>query len=187
DFREEVNRFLDEAVTDLIAEAGAKTTSVFAPFEQVMAWQKILYRKGWVAPYWPVEHGGAGWTPEQANVFESECQKRGLPPLLPQGLRMIGHLLIDLGSEAQKAKYLPGILSGEDFWCQGYSEPGAGSDLASLSCMAVPDGDDYVINGSKIWTTYAHHANRMFLLVRTSREGKKQQGITFLLIDSMDL
>jgi alkylation response protein AidB-like acyl-CoA dehydrogenase len=102
-------------------------------------------------------------------------------------LRMIGPLLMELGTPEQQARHLPGILAGEDYWTQGYSEPGAGSDLASLSLMAVADGSDYVLNGSKIWTTYAHHANRMFLLVRTSREGRKQQGITFLLLDSMDL
>ncbi|WP_433502472.1 acyl-CoA dehydrogenase family protein [Pseudonocardia halophobica] len=186
-FREEVAEFLDTAPTPEIREAGRKTTSVFGPFEQVMAWHRILHARGWSAPDWPVEHGGTGWSVEQRYVFAEEYQRRGLPPLLPNGLRMIGPLLMELGTPEQQARYLPGILSGEDYWTQGYSEPGAGSDLASLSTMAVPDGEDYVLNGSKIWTTYAHHANRMFLLVRTSREGKKQQGITFLLLDRMDL
>src|SRR5699024_7937168 len=113
--------------------------------------------------------------------------KRGLPPLLPNGLKMVGPLLMELGTPEQQRRHLPGILSGEDYWTQGYSEPGAGSDLASLSCSAVPDGDDYILNGSKIWTTNAHHANRMFMLVRTSREGRKQAGITFLLLERMDL
>lgn len=185
-FRAEVCAFLDTAPTPEIREAGRKLTSVFAPFDQVMAWHRILYEKGWAAPGWPVEHGGTGWSIEQRHIFAEEYRRRDLPPLLPQGLGMVGPLLIDIGTEEQRAKYLPGILKGEDFWAQGYSEPNSGSDLASLSCRADPDGDDYIINGSKIWTTYAHHANRMFMLVRTDNTGKKQQGITFLLLDRID-
>ena len=185
-FRSEVAAFLDTAPTPVIREAGRKLTSVFAPFEQVMEWHRILHDKGWAVPHWPVEHGGTGWSVEQKYIFAEEYRKRDLPPLLPQGVGMVGPLLIDIGTEEQKARYLPGIREGRDFWAQGYSEPNAGSDLASLQCRAVADGDDYVINGSKIWTTYAHHANRMFMLVRTSSEGKKQQGITFLLLDRMD-
>ncbi|MEV0012096.1 acyl-CoA dehydrogenase family protein [Streptomyces sp. NPDC047973] len=185
-FRQEVAQFLDTAPTAEIREAGRKTTSVFGPFEQVMAWHRILHSRGWAAPDWPVEHGGPGWSVEQRYVFAEEYQKRGLPPLLPNGLRMIGPLLMEAGTPEQQARYLPGILAGEDYWTQGYSEPGAGSDLASLSLSAVPDGDDYILNGSKIWTTYAHKANRMFLLVRTARGQRKQQGITFLLLDRMD-
>jgi alkylation response protein AidB-like acyl-CoA dehydrogenase len=187
DFRAEVAEFLDTAPTDAIRQAGRRTTSVFAPFDEAMEWQAILHRKGWVAPGWPVEHGGTGWTDEQRFVFAEEYCRRDLPPLLPNSLTMIGPLLIDLGTEEQRRRYLPGMLSGEDYWTQGYSEPGSGSDLASLSCSAVPDGDDYVINGSKIWTTLAHRSNRMFMLVRTSRTGRKQQGITFLLVDRLDL
>ncbi|SMX75020.1 Acyl-CoA dehydrogenase, N-terminal domain [Brevibacterium sp. Mu109] len=186
EFRAEVAEFLDTAPTPEILEAGRKTTSVFAPFEQVMAWHRILHSRGWSAPDWPVEHGGPGWSVEQQYVFADEYQKRGLPPLLPNGLKMVGPLLMEIGTPEQQEKHLPGILSGDDYWTQGYSEPGAGSDLASLSCSAVADGDDYILNGSKIWTTYAHHANRMFMLVRTSREGRKQAGITFLLLDRMD-
>ena len=185
-FREEVRAFLDESLTPDILEAGRKTTSVFAPFDQCMQWHQILYEKGWAAPHWPEEYGGTGWSVEQRFIFAEEYRKADLPPLLPQSLGMVGPLLIDLGTEEQKQRYLPGILKGEDFWAQGYSEPNSGSDLASLSCRAVADGDDYIINGSKIWTTYAHHANRMFMLVRTSNEGKKQQGITFLLLDRVD-
>jgi alkylation response protein AidB-like acyl-CoA dehydrogenase len=187
EFRAEVADFLDTAPTDAIREAGRKTTSVFAPFEQVMEWHRILARKGWAAPSWPVEYGGTGWSVEQRYVYAEEYWKRDLPPLLPNGLQMVGPLLMHLGTDEQKARYLPGILAGEDYWTQGYSEPGAGSDLASLTCSAVADGEDYIINGSKIWTTYAHHANRMFMLVRTSSEGKKQAGITFLLLDRLDL
>lgn len=185
-FRAEVCAFLDTAPTPAIREAGRKLTSVFAQFDQVMEWHRILYRQGWSAPHWPKEHGGTGWSVEQKYIFAEEYRKRDLPPLLPQGVGMVGPLLIDIGTEEQKAKHLPGILKGEDFWAQGYSEPNSGSDLASLQCRAVPDGDDYIINGSKIWTTYAHHANRMFMLVRTDTSGKKQQGITFLLLDRMD-
>ena len=186
EFRAEVCAFLDEAPTPAIREAGRKLTSVFAPFDQCMEWHQILYKKGWAAPSWPEEYGGTGWSVEQRYIFAEEYRKRDLPPLLPQSLGMVGPLLIDLGTEEQKTKYLPGILAGKDFWTQGYSEPNSGSDLASLSCRADKDGDDYIINGSKIWTTYAHHANRMFMLVRTDNSGKKQQGITFLLLDRVD-
>src|SRR5699024_8683863 len=187
EFRAEVAEFLDSAPTPEILEAGRKTTSVFAPFDQVMAWHRLLHARGWAAPDWPVEHGGPGWSVEQRYVFAEEYQKRGLPPLLPNGLKMVGPLLMELGTPEQQRRHLPGILSGEDYWTQGYSEPGAGSGRASLSCSAVPDGDAYILNGSKIWTTNAHHANRMFMLVRTSREGRKQAGITFLLLERMDL
>jgi alkylation response protein AidB-like acyl-CoA dehydrogenase len=185
-FRAEVAEFFATAPTPAIREAGRKTTSVFAPFKECMEWQNILYKKGWAAPHWPEEYGGTGWNTEQRFIFAEEYRKADLPPLLPQSLGMVGPLLIDIGTEEQKAKYLPPILKGEDFWAQGYSEPGSGSDLASLQCRADADGDDYIINGSKIWTTYAHHANRMFMLVRTSNEGKKQAGITFLLLDRVD-
>ncbi|MGB3481758.1 MAG: acyl-CoA dehydrogenase family protein [Mycobacterium sp.] len=185
-FRQEVAAFLDTAPTPDIREAGAKTTSVFAPFEQAIAWQKILNAKGWAAPAWPKEYGGTGWSVEQRYIFAEECRKRQLPPLLPNCLQMVGPMLIDLGTEEQKRKHLPLILSGDVYWTQGYSEPNAGSDLASLQCSAVSDGDDYIINGSKIWTTLAHHSNRMFMLVRTSKTGKKQEGITFLLLERTD-
>ena len=185
-FRAEVAEFFATAPTPAIREAGRKTTSVFAPFDQCMEWHQILAKKGWSAPHWPVEYGGTGWSVEQRFIFAEEYRKADLPPLLPQSLGMVGPLLIDIGTEEQKAKYLPPILEGLDFWAQGYSEPGSGSDLASLQCRAEPDGDDYIINGSKIWTTYAHHANRMFMLVRTDNSGKKQQGITFLLLDRID-
>ncbi len=184
-FRVEVRAFLHEALTDEMREAARKSTSVFTPFAPCMDWHRALARKGWAAPRWPAEHGGAGWSDAQTAIFDEECQAAGAPNLLPHNIKMIGPLLIDLGTEEQKRRHLPGILSGEDFWCQGYSEPGAGSDLASLKCAAVREGDHYVLNGSKIWTTYAHHANRMFLLVRTRTEGKPQAGITFLLIDDM--
>lgn len=185
-FRREVAEFLDTAPTPEIREAGRKTTSVFAPFAPVMVWQKMLNDKGWAAPAWPKEYGGTGWSVEQRYIYAEEYRKRGLPPLLPNGLVMVGPMLIELGTEEQKQRLLPRILSGEDYWTQGYSEPGAGSDLAALQCAAVSDGDDYIINGSKIWTTLAHHSNRMFMLVRTDKSGKKQEGITFLLLERTD-
>ncbi|MEW4467318.1 acyl-CoA dehydrogenase family protein [Parasphingorhabdus sp. JC815] len=185
-FRDEVAAFLDSAPTDSIREAGRKVTSAFSDFDNAVEWQAILNEKGWAAPSWPKEYGGTGWSVEQRFIFSEEYCKRDLPPLLPNSLLMVGPLLIDLGTAEQKAKYLPRILSGEDYWTQGYSEPNAGSDLASLSCRAVRDGDDYIITGSKIWTTLAHRANRMFMLVRTNDQGKKQQGITFLLLDRTD-
>lgn len=151
-----------------------------------MEWQRILNHHGWAAPAWPVEFGGPGWSLEQQFIFAEEYCARDLPPLLPNCLQMVGPLLMELGTLEQQAKYLPRILAADDYWTQGYSEPNSGSDLASLSCSAVADGDDYVINGSKIWTTLAHRSNRMFMLVRTSREAKKQRGITFLLLDRTD-
>ena len=182
-FRDEVRAFLKERLTPELREAGARMTSVFIDKQWSIAWQKILHEKGWVAPEWPVEHGGTGWSDTQRAIFAAECAAASAPSLAPQGLKMVGPMLMRYGTPEQKAHYLPRLLSGEDFWCQGYSEPGAGSDLASLRMAAVPDGDDYVLNGSKIWTTHAHFANRIFCLVRTSTTGKPQQGITFLLID----
>ncbi len=182
-FRDEVRQFLDENLTDELREAGRLTTSVFTDKEWNLAWHKILYRKGWVAPHWPKEYGGTGWSEMQRYIWQAECVRAGTPNLSPMGLRMCGPMLMGFGTQEQKDFYLPRILSGEDYWCQGYSEPGSGSDLASLQCKAVSDGDDYVVNGTKIWTTHAHFANRMFCLVRTDASGKPQQGITFLLID----
>lgn len=182
-FRDEVRSFIADSLTPDIREAGRLATSVFADADLAMAWQRILHARGWAAPHWPEEYGGPGWSVSQRAIFAEELVRAEAPPLVPMGLLMCGPCLIGCGSPEQKAHYLPRILSGEDFWCQGYSEPGAGSDLASLQTFAESDGDDYVINGTKIWTTYAHHANRMFGLVRTSREGKSQAGITFLLLD----
>ena len=185
-FREEVRAFLDESLTPEILEAGRKTTSVFAPVKEVMAWQRLLHAKGWAAPHWPKEFGGTGWSVSQRAIFAEELVRAETPPLVPMGLHMCGPCLIGCGTEEQQQEYLPRILNGEHFWCQGYSEPGSGSDLASLKTFADKDGDDYILNGTKIWTTYAHYANKMFALVRTNRDGKPQQGITFLLLD-MDL
>ena len=185
-FRDEVRTFLEESLTPEIREAGRLVTSVFAPVKEAMAWQRILNDKGWAAPHWPKEFGGTGWSVSQRAIFAEELVRAETPPLVPMGLHMCGPCLIGCGTEEQQQEYLPKILNGEHFWCQGYSEPGSGSDLASLKTFADKDGGDYILNGTKIWTTYANYANKMFALVRTNRDGKPQQGITFLLLD-MDL
>lgn len=182
-FRAEVRAFLAESLTPELARAGRRATSVFAHPDHSIAWQKILTAKGWGAIDWPVEYGGTGWSPMQKYIFSAECARAGAPNLLPQGLKMVAPVLMHYGSDEQKAFFLPRILSGEHYWCQGFSEPGSGSDLASLKLKAERDGDHYVLNGSKIWTTHAHFANWMFALVRTSNEGKPQAGISFVLID----
>lgn len=182
-FREEVRGFLCDNLTPSLVAAGRKATSVFVEPEFTLPWQKKLHAKGWAAPHWPKEYGGPGWTEMQRYIFSSECAIAGAPPLAPMGLNMVGPCIIGYGTPEQKDFYLPRILSGEDYWCQGYSEPQSGSDLASLMLKAERDGDDYVLNGSKIWTTHAHHANRMFCLVRTRFDGKPQQGISFLLLE----
>ena len=183
EFRAEVRDFLDANLTGELRDGAARATSVFVDPSVTLPWQAILHARGWAAPDWPAEHGGPGWDDMQRYIFAAECARAGAPSLAPMGLKMVAPVIMHYGTPEQKAHYLPRILSGEDYWCQGFSEPGAGSDLASLQLRAVPDGDDYVLNGSKIWTTQAHFANRMFCLVRTSSEGKPQAGISFLLLD----
>ena len=151
--------------------------------DDIVRWQRRLDEQGYLVVGWPKEHGGPGWTPTQRYLFDLERAAANAPVGLSMGVIMLGPVLMAFGTEAQKARYLPRIRRCEDWWCQGYSEPGAGSDLASLKTTAVADGDDYVINGSKIWTTYAHWATHMFCLVRTANSGKKQEGISFLLIE----
>lgn len=182
-FRGTVRAFLAESLTEELRDAARKRTSLWQDIESSMAWQRILHARGWAAPDWPVEYGGTGWSLVQRYIFAQECARAEAPALIPMSLRMCGPMLIGYGTAAQKARYLPRILSGEDIWCQGYSEPGSGSDLASLQTRAESDGGDYIVNGTKIWTSYAQHANMMFALVRTRTEGKKQEGISFLLID----
>ena len=147
------------------------------------AWHAILNARGWLASHWPREYGGTGWTPIQKFIFENECALAHAPRLVPFGLSMLGPVLIKYGNEVQKRYWLPRILNGDDWWCQGYSEPGAGSDLASLKTTAVRDGDHYIVNGQKTWTTLGQHANMIFCLVRTRSDGKPQEGISFLLIN----
>ena len=182
-FRDEVRAFIAAHLTPELRRAQALTASFFSDPDVVVPWQRALHAQGWVAPGWPKDHGGPGWTAAQRWIFESECAKAGAPQLSPMGIKMVGPVLIRFGTPAQKNYYLPRILSGEDRWCQGYSEPGSGSDLASLKTRARRQGDRYVVNGTKIWTTHAHFATQMFALVRTSEEPRRQDGISFLLID----
>jgi len=151
--------------------------------EDWVRWQKILYKQGWVAPNWPKEYGGCAWSPIQQHIFEDECGYAGAPRVMPFGLVMVAPVIQNFGSKWQKEYYLPRILSSEDWWAQGYSEPGSGSDLASLKCKAVREGDHYIVNGQKTWTTLGQHADMIFCLVRTDSTVKKQEGISFLLID----
>lgn len=184
-FQAEVRDFIATNLPPDAREAGRKAGGVFAQFEAGQRWNKILHKRGWSAPSWPTEHGGPGWTAMQRYLFARECTASDCPRVFSMGVRMVGPVIMHFGTPEQKAHYLPRIVSGEDVWCQGYSEPGSGSDLASLRTRAVLDGDDYVIDGTKIWTTFAQHANRMFCLVRTNTEGKQQEGITFILIDDV--
>ncbi len=179
-FREEVRAFLAEAYDD---ELRTKIGTLATMKEGMKTWQKRLYEKGWIAPNWPQEYGGTGWTVTQKFIFDSERALSGAPEPIPFGVTMVAPVIIAYGNNEQKERFLPRILNSEDWWCQGYSEPGAGSDLASLKTRAELDGDEYVINGSKIWTTYAQYADWIFCLVRTDNSGRKQEGITFLLID----
>ncbi len=182
-FRTEVRGFLSQALTIRMRDAGRLRTSVYADPEAQADWQRALHERGWAAPTWPTEYGGAGWSVVQRHIFSRERVAAGAPPTSPMGLEQVGPAIMRFGSAAQKEFFLPKILSGEHFWCQGYSEPQAGSDLASLQMRAERDGDDLVCTGSKIWTTHANVANWMFCLVRTTTSERKQQGITFLLID----
>ena len=182
-FRDEVRTFLDEKLTDDLRQAGRLMTSVYADHEASMAWQSILHERGWAAPAWPVQYGGCDWSLTQHYIFSRESTLAGAPALSPMGIQMVAHAIIAFGTPAQKDYFLPRILTGEVFFCQGYSEPESGSDLASLQMAAVHDGDDLVCTGSKIWTTHAMEANWIFALVRTTRTAKKQHGITFVLID----
>lgn len=184
-FRAEVIDFLGTSLPGRIAEkvhAGKRLTR-----DDMAQWHAILNAKGWLANHWPKENGGPGWTPVQKLIFENECAIAGAPRIVPFGVNMLGPVLIKYGNEAQKRYWLPRILNGSDWWCQGYSEPDAGSDLASVRTTAVrvtEHGEDYyVVNGQKAWTTLAHYANMIFCLVRTSSEGRRQAGISFLLID----
>ncbi|MFO1326511.1 MAG: acyl-CoA dehydrogenase family protein [Rubrivivax sp.] len=185
-FRDEVRAFLATHLTPELREAGRRTSGIFSDYAANNAWHRILAERGWSVPHWPVAHGGTGWTPMQHYLFASELMAADAPRIAPMGPGMVGPVLIAFGTPEQQQRWLPALRAGTDYWCQGYSEPGAGSDLASLQCRAVRDGDHYVLDGTKIWTTHAHHANRMFCLVRTAREGKAQQGISFLCFD-MDL
>jgi len=180
-FRDEVRAFLKAELPKDIADKvrlGKKLTK-----QDHQRWQAILNGRGWYAANWPVEYGGTGWSVVEKHIFEEECAAAGAPRLISFGVNMVAPVIIKFGTSEQKAHYLPRILDGSDWWCQGYSEPGAGSDLASLKTRAVRDGDHYIVNGQKTWTTLGQHANWIFCLVRTDPAAKPQAGISFLLID----
>ena len=183
EFRDEVRQLLRDELTPEIIAGNKNTTTALGNNDAAMAWQAILNRRGWAGVAWPKEFGGTGWSSNQRYIFNSECEKAGAPKLIPLGLRMLAPVLFKYGTKEQQDYYLPKMLSAEHYWCQGYSEPGSGSDLASLKTRAERDGDFYVVNGTKIWTTNAHHADHIFCLVKTNPDVKPQAGISFLLIE----
>ena len=180
-FRDQVRAFVAKSLPGPLAEKvhGGKRLDR----DDFLSWHRILARQGWVAPGWPREHGGPGWSAVQQQIFDDECAAAGAPRVLPFGVRMVAPVIMRFGNAAQKQHFLPRILSGEDWWCQGYSEPGAGSDLASLKTRAVRRGDHYVLNGQKTWNTLGQWADWIFVLARTATEGRPQEGISFLLVD----
>jgi alkylation response protein AidB-like acyl-CoA dehydrogenase len=182
-FRDEVRLFLSENLPDHLKRGMAASPSVFVEPDIGQEWLAILNKKGWLGYQWPVEVGGTGWTPVQRYIFEKECALAGTVALTVLSLKLLAPVVWAFGTAEQKARLLPRVLSGEDYYCQGFSEPGSGSDLASLQTRGILTGDHYRVNGSKIWTTHAHHANKMFALVRTETATKKQAGISFLLLD----
>ncbi|MED5596079.1 acyl-CoA dehydrogenase family protein [Janthinobacterium sp. P210006] len=180
-FRDTVRAFLD---THLPADLQRKVRQhLRLAKDDYVRWHKIVAQQGWAAPAWPVEYGGTGWTSVQRHIWEDECARAATPPILPFGVNMVAPVIMAFANAEQKAYYLPRILNCDDWWCQGYSEPGAGSDLASLKTTAERDGDHYIVNGQKTWTTLGQHADMIFCLVRTDSTVRKQEGISFLLID----
>ncbi|MBA2919386.1 pimeloyl-CoA dehydrogenase large subunit [Sphingomonas sp. MAH-20] len=180
-FREEARAFIAENYPSALR--GKQEEGEELAKEDFLSWHRVLAKKGWIAPAWPKEYGGPGWTTTQRFIWSEELARADTLPILPFGINMVGPVIYTFGTPEQKARFLPRILSGEDWWCQGYSEPGAGSDLASLRTRAVRDGDHYIVNGQKTWTTLAQHADWGFFLVRTDPDSKPQEGISFLLID----
>ena len=181
-FRDEVRSWLEKTLPDDLRQKVANYEHLSR--EDLLRWHRILAKQGWVAPAWPKEWGGTDWNLVQRYIFEEELGYAGSPPLIPFGLSMCGPVLLKFGTDAQKKRFLPRIYNGDDFWCQGYSEPGSGSDLASLKTKAVREKDFYVVNGQKIWTTLGHYADWIFCLVRTDATlEKRQEGISFILID----
>ena len=179
-FRDEVRAFIEANYPEQLKGKGFRED---LSKEEFLAWHKVLGKKGWSAPAWPVEYGGTGWTATQRYIWLEENARAETIPPLPFGVSMVGPVIYTFGTPEQKQRYLPGILSGDVWWCQGYSEPGAGSDLASLKTRAVREGEYYIVNGQKTWTTLAQHADWGFFLVRTDPSAKAQEGISFLLID----
>jgi alkylation response protein AidB-like acyl-CoA dehydrogenase len=182
-FRDDVRAFIAEAYDEDLRTRNAQSKNGYLDKESMLKWQRALYRKGWAAPNWAKEYGGPGWTPTQKYIFEVEMAAAGTPVMSPMGLKMVGPVIMAFGTPEQKKKHLPPILASEIWWCQGYSEPGSGSDLASLQMKCEDKGDHYLVNGSKIWTTHAQWADWMFNLVRTDTKAKAQEGISFILVD----
>jgi alkylation response protein AidB-like acyl-CoA dehydrogenase len=182
-FRDEVRTHFDARIPTAMREASKLMTSVYAKRDVMDLWQRTLHEKGWGTPMWPLEYGGCDWSPAQHFIFAEEKAHTGAPPYLSLGAVMCGAVIIKFGTQEQKRHFLPRMASGEDYWCQGYSEPGSGSDLAALSLRAEEDGRDLVLNGSKIWTSHAHEADWMYALVRSTSGSRQQNGITFLLVD----
>ena len=182
-FRAEVDAFLDAGLTEDLRAAGRATTGLKSEAWACKAWREKLAARGWYAPSWPVEHGGAGWSTEQRLYFENASAARDAPLLMNSGVRTIGPLIIEAGTPEQQAYYLPAILRGAHEWCQGFSEPQAGSDLSALSLHAERDGDDFILTGSKLWTSFANYATHMFLLARCEPDSKGRDGLVFLLVE----
>lgn len=180
-FQQEVRAFLNASLPEHICAAVRSGAEL--PRAVIQEWHEILGRKGWLGTTWPKEYGGPGWTPVERYLFDVECNRACAPRIVPFGPSMLGPVIQNFGTQEQKDSILPRILSGQDWWAQGYSEPGAGSDLASLKTRAERDGDHYIVNGQKTWTTLGQHANKIFCLVRTKKEGKPQEGISFLMMD----
>jgi len=181
-FRDEVRQFLQAHLPQEMAWR-VRNRSFYGGHQDIMAWSRILGSKGWAVPHWPVEHGGTGWTPMQQHLFHQESRRAYAPVLPLQGPYLVGPIVIAVGTPEQKRRFLPGISGGTTCWCQGFSEPGAGSDLASLRTTAVRDGEQYLVNGQKLWTSAAHEADWGFFLVRTDGAARPQDGISFMLID----
>ena len=182
-FRDQIGAYVRENLPDHIkrkVDGGLRLVK-----EDHITWQKILFDKGWMAPHWPEEWGGTDWSPLQCYLFEEEMTLNSGPRVISFGVNMVGPVILEFGTQAQKERFLPPILSSQVWWCQGFSEPEAGSDLASLKTRAEPDGEHYIVNGAKTWTTLAQYADWIFCLVRTDSSGKKQEGISFLLIDML--
>ncbi len=182
-FQKEVRDWIAANMPPEVAEESRRSRTSHVSKERLLQWQKQLAGKGWLCPNWPKEHGGPGWNSTQKFIFEMEMARADSPYLSSFSIKMVAPVLMKYGSDAQKKRFLPKIAAAEELWCQGYSEPGSGSDLASLRTKAEKQGDHYLVNGQKIWTTNAHFADWIFCLVRTSNEGKRQEGISFLLID----
>jgi len=180
-FRDEVRAFFKANLPDAIRKKAAEGIRYVK--DDIVTWQRILNKQGWAVPHWPKEYGGTGWSPVQLYIYKEELQQAPAPEPLPFGTQMVGPVIIAFGREDQKQKYLPRIRNLDDWWCQGFSEPGAGSDLASLKMSAKRDGDFYILNGQKTWTTSAQYADWIFVLARTDTSAKKQEGITFILVD----